>query len=69
MPLILLIFIILICIIYIFHLVDSSCYPVKYAYNHYSLTPWLMEPGGSMPHPQGLPNNPCPEPNQPNSPH
>ena len=25
-----------------------------------------MEPGGSMPHSQGLSNNPCPEPNQPN---
>jgi hypothetical protein len=26
-----------------------------------------MEPGGSMPHSQGLPYNPYPEPNQPNS--
>ena len=26
-----------------------------------------MEPGGSMPHSQGLSNNPYPEPNQPNS--
>ena len=25
-----------------------------------------MEPGGSMPHSQGLPNNPYPESNQPN---
>ena len=25
-----------------------------------------MEPGGSMPHSQGLSNNPYPEPNQPN---
>ena len=33
------------------------------------LTPWLMEPGGSMPHSQGFSNNPYPEPNQPNSPH
>ena len=33
------------------------------------LTPWLMEPGGSMPHSQGLFNNSYPEPNQPNSPH
>ena len=33
------------------------------------LTPWLMEPGGSMPHSQGLSNNPCPETNQPNYPH
>ena len=33
------------------------------------LTPWLMEPGGSMPHSQGLPNNSHPEPNQPNYPH
>jgi hypothetical protein len=31
--------------------------------------PWLMEPGGSMPHSQDLSNNPYPEPNQPNSPH
>ena len=30
------------------------------------LTPWLMEPGGSMPHSQGLSNNPYPETNQPN---
>ena len=28
------------------------------------LTPWLMEPRGSMPHSQGLSNNPFPEPNQ-----
>ena len=33
------------------------------------LTPWLMEPGGSMPHSQGLSNNFYPEPNQPNYPH
>ena len=33
------------------------------------LTPWLMEPGGSMQHSQGLSNNSYPEPNQPNSPH
>ena len=32
------------------------------------LTPWLMEPGGSMPHSQGLSNNSYPEPDQPNSP-
>ena len=25
-----------------------------------------MEPGGSMPHSQGLSNNPYPDPNQPN---
>ena len=31
------------------------------------LTPWLMEPGGSMPHSQGHSNNPYPKPNQPNS--
>ena len=30
------------------------------------VTPWLMEPGGSMPHSQELSNNPFPEPNQPN---
>ena len=29
------------------------------------LTPWLMKPGGSMPHSQGISNNPYPEPNQP----
>ena len=34
-----------------------------------NLTPWLMEPGGSMPHSQGLSNNSYPEPNQPNYPH
>ena len=28
-----------------------------------------MEPEGSMPHSQGLSNNPYPEPNQPNIPH
>ena len=39
-------------------------------WNHLTtLTPWLMEPGGSMPHSQGLSNNPNPEPNQPNYPH
>ena len=40
--------------------------------NHWfavSLTPWLMEPAGSMPHSQGLSNNSYPEPNQPNSSH
>ena len=30
------------------------------------LTPWPMEPGGSMLHSQGLSNNSYPEPNQPN---
>ena len=33
------------------------------------LTPWLMEPLGSMLHSQGFSNNSYPEPNQPNSPH
>ena len=33
------------------------------------LATWLMEPGGSMPHSQGLSNNPYPEENQPNSSH
>ena len=33
------------------------------------LTPWLMEPVGSMPQSQGLSNNPYPELNQPNYPH
>ena len=32
-----------------------------------TLTPRLMESGGSMPHSQGLTNNPYPEPNQPKS--
>ena len=31
------------------------------------LIPWLMEPGSSMPHSQGLSNNPYPKPNQLNS--
>jgi hypothetical protein len=31
------------------------------------LTPWLMEPGGSMIHSQGSSNSPYPEPNQSNS--
>ena len=39
------------------------------AIRFYILTPWLMEPGGSMPHSQGLSNNSYPELNQPNSPH
>ena len=34
-----------------------------------TLTPWLMEPVGPMPHSQGLSNNSYPEPNQPNYPH
>ena len=33
----------------------------------YLLSPWLMEPGGLMPHSQGLSNIPYPDPNQPNS--
>ena len=35
----------------------------------YKQTTWLMQPGGSMPHTQGLSNNPYNEPNQPNYPH
>jgi hypothetical protein len=31
------------------------------------LTPWIMEPGGSMPHSQSLSNNSYHEPNQPSS--
>ena len=38
-------------------------------FSTYELTPWLMEPGGSKPHSQGLFNNSYPEPNQPNSLH
>ena len=33
------------------------------------LTPWLMKPGGSMPHSQGLSDKPYPEPNQLNYQH
>ena len=33
----------------------------------YKLTPWLMEPGGSMLHSQELSNNSYPELNQSNS--
>jgi hypothetical protein len=33
------------------------------------VTPWLMEYVGSIPHSQGLSNNPHPESNQPNSSH
>ena len=32
--------------------------------NNNKLTPWLTEPGASMPHSQGLSNNSYPEPNQ-----
>ena len=31
------------------------------------LTPWLMKPGGLMPHSQGLSNNPYPQNKKPNS--
>ena len=31
------------------------------------ITPWLMKIGSSLPHSQGLSNNPYPELNQPNS--
>ena len=41
----------------------------SYVYLINQLTPWLMEPGGSMPHSQGLSNNSYPEANQPSSPH
>ena len=34
--------------------------------NNY-LTPWLMEPGGSIPHSHRLSSNPYPDPNQSNS--
>ena len=33
----------------------------------YKLTPWLMEPGGSIPHSQGLFNIPYPESDQASS--
>ena len=42
---------------------------ILYLFGKLSLTPWLMELRGSMPHSQGLSNNPYPEPNQPNYPH
>ena len=35
-----------------------------YVITYLTLTLWLMEPGGSMLHSQGLSNNPYPEPNQ-----
>ena len=38
-------------------------------YNGKILTPCLIEPGGSMPHSQGLSNNPYPEQNEFNYPH
>ena len=41
---------------------------IKYNYL-YTLTPWIMEPRGSMPYSQGLSNNSYPELNQPNSSH
>ena len=41
----------------------------KHVYSASILTPWLMEPGGSMPHSRGLSNNSYPEPNRPNFPH
>ena len=40
---------------------------LKIEYLIITLTPWLMELEGSMPHSQGLSSNPYPEPNQPNS--
>ena len=40
-----------------------------YIYIYIKLTPWLMDPGGSMPHSRGLSSNSYPELNQPNSPH
>ena len=39
----------------------------RYITLHLRLTPWLMEPGGPIPHSQGLSNNPYPELNQPES--
>ena len=44
------------------HTVPSCAAPAT------KLTPWLMEPGGSMPHSQGLFDNTYTKPNQPNSP-
>ena len=46
-------------LIFLLKLVDLS----------YELTPWHKEPGGSMPHSQGLSNNPYPDSNQPDSSH
>ena len=47
----------------------ATCYQLNKTNSFIDITPWLMEPGGSMPHSQGLSNNSNPEPNQPNSPH
>ena len=54
----------LICYISLIYF-QSYSYQITYV----PVTPWLMEPGGSMPQSQGLSNNSYPEPNQPNSPH
>ena len=48
-----------------FHVIDRGTKQT----NRRLLTPWLMEPGGLMPHLQGLSNKPYSEPNQPNYPH
>ena len=42
-----------------------SCTIIYYIFRFINkLTPWLMETRGSMPHSQGISNNPCTEPNQ-----
>ena len=46
-----------------------QCNVLLLRYIYIYIYPWLMESGGSMPHLQGLSNNPYPEPNQPDSPH
>ena len=35
--------------------------------NVFRTNSWVMETGGSIPHSQGLLNNPYPDPNEPNS--
>ena len=49
-------------------LVPTAMKLVYYYYYYYSPTKSIvLGPGGSMPHSQGLSNNPYPEPNQLNS--
>ena len=45
----------------------STYYEDGFLAGKFTITPWLVESEGSMPHSQGLCNNPYTEPNQPNS--
>ena len=47
--------------------IDIPCRPYDMRSGDTLLTPWLMEPGGSMPHSKRLSNNLYPEANQSNS--